>query len=131
MPLLAAARLSLVVSLAVASPVHAQAVARVSRDVYQIRFVQGPGWAPLPFDLVNNNVIFKARINGQPATILLDNGTVKTLVDRGFATRAGITLTGPGGNAMIGHTALPTARTSNVVLELPHALTIQDYWRSI
>lgn len=112
-------------AVSVATPMVAQVSASMPNESYQISFMQGFNWGPVQFELINNNIIFQAMVNGRPATVLLDNGTGKTLVDRDFARRAGIGSRIAAGSALVGHSALPTWRTDVVNLELPRALTIR------
>jgi len=83
------------------------------------------GWAPVPYELSHGVILLKATINGQPITMLLDNGTSDTMIDEGYARRNGIPIGKPTKSAVTGvSTTLSTRRTDSVQLGVPHALTI-------
>lgn len=72
-------------------------------QTFSIHLVQGDGWAPLPYETVRGVILVQATLFGQPATVLLDNGTDRTVVDAGLARRAGIELRDSGLGAFAQH----------------------------
>jgi predicted aspartyl protease len=90
-----------------------------------LHFAQGADWAPLPYEVVRGDILFQATINGRPATVLLDNGTARTVIDAGFARTAGIALSGSASRAVTGAaTRMETQATDRVTLAAAHAFTI-------
>jgi hypothetical protein len=67
---------------------------------------------------VRNNILFRVTINGHPATVLLDNGADRTLIDRSFAQRVGIGLR-PSNRRVVTSalTEVATATTDAVTIE--------------
>ena len=91
-----------------------------------LHFAQGREWAPVPYEAVKGDILFQATVNGRPASVLLDNGTERTLVDAGFAQRLGIGLRAFTGQAVTGaSTRLAMSGTDTVTMEAPHAFTIK------
>lgn len=89
-----------------------------------IRLVAGRDWAPQSMEIVKGLILFQGRLNGRPATILLDNGTGRTIVDTTFARQAGIPIGEPMGDALTGTTRIATFRIGPTVLDVPHAFTM-------
>ncbi|WP_375404638.1 pepsin/retropepsin-like aspartic protease family protein [uncultured Sphingomonas sp.] len=75
-------------------------------------------------EIVKGLILFQGRVNGRPATILLDNGTGRTVVDTIFARQAGIQIDERAGDALTGTARIATFRTGSTVLEVPHAFTM-------
>lgn len=120
--------LSLICLASLAAPGSARAqaapVASPSTSL-RIHFAQGSEWAPLQYETVKGVILLHAEIDGRPATILLDNGSDRSIVDTGFATRAGIKLGAPAPSALTGSaTRLPTRLTDSVSFALPRAITV-------
>src|SRR5438045_69399 len=40
---------------------------------------------PVPYELVHDHIFFRARVGGRDVWAMLDNGSGRTVVDRGFA----------------------------------------------
>ena len=62
---------------------------------------------------------------GHPATVLLDNGTDRTVADAGFAQRAGIALRNSSLAASTGQSRFAVQLVEEASLTLPHTLTAQ------
>jgi hypothetical protein len=75
-------------------------------------------------EIVKGLVIFEALVNNRPATILLDNGTGRTVVDTRFAQRAGIPISQTAAKALTGSAEIATFRTGRTVLDVPNAFTL-------
>ena len=89
-----------------------------------IRLVAGRDWAPQSMEIVKGQILFQGRVNGRLATILLDNGTGRTIVDTTFARQAGIPIGEPMGDALTGTARIATFRIGPTVPEVPHAFTM-------
>ncbi|GEM71943.1 hypothetical protein SAQ01S_17090 [Sphingomonas aquatilis NBRC 16722] len=50
-----------------------------------LHLVARSDWAQQSMEIVKGLILFQGRLNNRPATILLDNGTGRTVVDTGFA----------------------------------------------
>lgn len=91
-----------------------------------LHFVQGADLAPLPYQAARGIILFRATVNGLPATVMLDNGTGRTLIDTGFARRAGIGLHAAGSRAVTGAASrLATSGTDPVTLAAEHAFVLK------
>jgi len=93
-----------------------------NQQTFSVHLEQGSDWAPMPYENVRGVVLLQAIIGGQPATVLLDNGTDRTIVDADFAKRAGFKLNNSPQTAFAGTSHLSTRIASNVTLSLPHML---------
>lgn len=89
-----------------------------------LRFVARSDWAQQGMEIVKGLILFQGRLNNRPATILLDNGTGRTVVDTGFARQAGIPIGEAAGDALTGTGRIATFRIGRAVLEVPHAFTM-------
>lgn len=80
---------------ALGAPCSAQvpATAPATASGQRLHFVEGKDWAPLPYESAHGEILFAAVIDDRPVTILLDNGTERTVIDRDFLRRAGIAVT--------------------------------------
>ncbi|WP_213980022.1 aspartyl protease family protein [Sphingomonas sp. dw_22] len=90
-----------------------------------IRFPQDGTWTPVPYEQFRDEILFQATINGQPAMVLLDNDSQPTLIDQGFALKAGIRLGAETGHILTGASALSSRRTETVRLDVPHMVTVE------
>lgn len=90
-----------------------------------IRFPQGDAWTPAPYEQFRGEILFQATINGQPATVLLDNDSQPTLIDQDFARKAGIRLGEATGNISTGTGRLSSRSTEAVRLDVPHMVTVE------
>lgn len=80
------------------------------------------GWTPLPFERFQGLIFFQGTINGEPATILLDNGSSHTALDAGFARRIGLKIRETGKTARTGTGELPLGMAEGVSIDVPHQL---------
>lgn len=80
------------------------------------------GWRPLAFERFHGLIFFQGTVNGEPATILLDNGASHTAVDAGFARRIGLKIRETGKAARSGTGELPLGIAEGVSIEVPHQL---------
>lgn len=79
---------------------------------------------PVPFELVNGVLVFRATIDGKEVRAILDNRLESSLIDSGFARTAGISL-GPTIGPMRTPTgSLPRQLTSYVQVNVPGQVTI-------
>ncbi|MES2097182.1 MAG: hypothetical protein V4459_10535 [Pseudomonadota bacterium] len=115
----------LLAGMADAQPVSPIRAGKAPEQTLAVRLVQGEGWAPLPYEPVKGVILLQAEILGQQGTVLLDNGTDRTLVDVHFAQRAGISLVDSRIGANTGLTRLSVLLAKGVTLTLPHTLTAQ------
>ena len=74
---------------------------------------------PVPFELVQNHILFKARVDGQEVWATLDNGFDRTAIDLGFGRARKLGVSAP-----IGQGGTPTGRIElrqaiNVPIEIP------------
>ena len=91
----------------------------------RLHFVEGKDWAPLTYESSQGLILFQAMINGQPATVLLDNGADRTTLDVNFVRRLGVTLRPLSGQAVTGSAArLMMSGTGSVTFEAPSAFVI-------
>jgi predicted aspartyl protease len=90
-----------------------------------LHFTQGADWAPLSYEVVQGEILFQATVNGRPATVLLDNGTGRTVIDAGFARMVGVALSSSADAAVTGAaTRMATQATGHMTLAAAHAFTI-------
>jgi predicted aspartyl protease len=90
-----------------------------------LHFETGAGWAALSYESVRGEILFQATVNGRPATVLLDNGTDRTVIDTSFARRNGIELRDASARAVTGAgTSRATRIADNVTLAAPHAFSV-------
>jgi|GEM_PF-1927291 len=80
------------------------------------------GWRPLAFERFHGLIFFQGTVNGEPATILLDNGSSNTALDAGFARRIGIKIRETGKAARSGTGELPFGIAEGVSIDVPHQL---------
>jgi predicted aspartyl protease len=121
---------AIAIGLVLAGTADAQTVAPVAgataqEQTFAVRLVQGDAWAPLPYEQVKGVILLQAVVLGQPATVLLDNGTDRTIVDTGLAQRAGIELQNSSLGASTGQSRLSVRLAKGATLILPHTLTAQ------
>jgi hypothetical protein len=110
-------------SVALAGPASAQV--KPANGSLRLHFAQGADWRPLAYETAKGDILFQAVVNDHPATVLLDNGTEKTVIDTGFATRAGIALGDASGAALVGANARLAARsTAALTMTAAHAFSI-------
>lgn len=95
-----------------------------SRSIQMSWTGKAAGWAPVPFERFRNEILFKARINGVDASVLLDNGAESTLVDEGFARKAGLAPGAAGPGLDTGSATLTSHRLDKVTFDIPHHLLI-------
>jgi predicted aspartyl protease len=82
-------------------------------------------WQPLRYESVRGVMLVQAALNGYPATLLVDTGSARTLVDQRAAKRSGIRLSDRAGGLQTGSARMVTQLADEVTLEMPHVLTIQ------
>ncbi|KTF68261.1 aspartyl protease family protein [Sphingomonas sp. HT-1] len=120
----------LILCLAAMQPNGAQESVSASRPgraaaALRLRLADPADRAPMAYDTARNNILFQATINGRPATVLLDNGADQTLVDRGFAERAGIGLRASARRVVTSAmTQVATATTDPVTLEATRSFRV-------
>lgn len=121
---------AIAISLALAGAANVQTVSPVAgaearEQTFVVHLAQGNAWAPLPYEQVKGVVLLHAVVLGQPATVLLDNGTDRTVIDAGFAQRAGVAIRTSRLGAIAGQSRLSVQLADGVTLTLPHTLTAQ------
>ncbi|MCC2976615.1 retroviral-like aspartic protease family protein [Sphingomonas sp. PL-96] len=89
-----------------------------------LHLVARSDWAQQSMEIVKGLILFQGRLNNRPATILLDNGTERTVVDTGFTRQAGVPIGEAAGDTLTGTGRIATFRTGRTVLEVPHAFTM-------
>lgn len=105
--------------------IGAQAPAPVpATDSLRIHLTDSPDWAPVKYELVQGDIVLRMTINGQPVSVLFDNGSARTVVDQAFAARAGLPLGSSAQGLTTGKARLTTRHVEGLVVQLPHALTI-------
>lgn len=92
---------------------HQAKVTYVGRDM---------GWAPLAFERFHGVIFFQGIINGEPATILLDNGFSHTTLDAAFARRIGLNVQKTGKTARSGTGEVPLGMAEGVSIDIPNQL---------
>jgi len=107
------------------------AVAQAREQTFAVHLMQGDAWAPLPYEQVKGVILLQALVFGHPATVLLDNGTDRTVVDAGFAQRADIALLNSRLGASTGQSRLSVGLLQEASLTLPHTLTAQGQMPAI
>jgi predicted aspartyl protease len=85
---------------------------------------RGEGWTPLTFERFQGLIFFQGKINGAPATILLDNGFSHTTLDAAFARRIGLTIRGTDKTARSGTEEVPFGISEGVSIEAPNQLRL-------
>jgi hypothetical protein len=80
------------------------------------------GWTPLAFERFHGLIFFQGTVNGEPATILLDNGSDHTALDAGFARRIGLKIRETGKAVRTGTGELPLGIAEGVSIDVPHQL---------
>lgn len=80
------------------------------------------GWTPLAFERFRGLIFFQGTVNGEPATILLDNGSSHTVLDAGFARRIGLKIRETDKAARSGTGELPLGIAERVSIDVPHQL---------
>lgn len=81
-------------------------------------------WQPLSFEILRGVILIQATLNGRPATLLVDNGSARTLVDRAAAAQAGLRLSARSGSLQIGSARMTTHLAEGLALDMPHVLAI-------
>ena len=81
-------------------------------------------WKPLPFETVHGVMLVQATLNGRPATLLVDNGSTRTLVDQGAALQAGLRLSARSGGLQTESARMITQHAEGLALDMPHVLSI-------
>lgn len=81
-------------------------------------------WKPLSFELVRGVILVQATLNGRPATLLVDNGSARTLVDGAAAAQAGLRLSARSGGLQTGSARMTTQLADGLALDIPHVLAI-------
>ena len=124
------------ISLVLVGTANGQAIlpvagAQAREQTFAVHLVQGDAWAPLPYEQVKGVILLQAVVFGHPATVLLDNGTDRTVVDAGFAQRAGIALRNSSLGASTGQSRLSVRLVEGASLTLPHTLTAQGQMPAI
>jgi predicted aspartyl protease len=127
---------AIAIGLLLTGAANATAVSQVpigasSGQSFAVHLVQGDAWAPLSYEQVKGVILLQAVVLGQPATVLLDNGTERTVVDSGFAQRAGIGLQNSDLGASTGLSRLSVRLAKGATLTLPHTLTAQGQMPAI
>lgn len=69
-------------------------------------------------------MLVQATLNGRPATLLVDNGSARTLVDQTAAAQAGIRLFARTGGLQAGRARMATQLAQGVALDMPHVLAV-------
>lgn len=82
------------------------------------------GWTPIKFERFQGLIFFQGKINGMPATILLDNGFSHTTIDAAFARRIGLTIRGTDKTARSGTGEVPFGIAEGVSIEVPNQLRL-------
>lgn len=101
-------------------------VAQGATDILRLHLEEGSERVPIPYQAPRNNILFAATINGRSATFLLDNGAERTLIDRGFAQRAGIKLRASSLRALTAAlTQVATATTDPVTIEASRSFSVK------
>lgn len=125
--------LTLLTSAGVASPVREDSSPqskgtgqqRLSPQTFQthITYVgKNEGRAPLTFESFKGLIFFKALINGEPATVLLDNGFGHTVLDAGFARRIGVNAHDIEKSFKTGTGEMALGVATRITLDIPHQL---------
>jgi hypothetical protein len=81
-------------------------------------------WQPLRFEAVHGVILVQATLNGRPATLLVDNGSARTLVDRAAAAQTGLRLSARPGGLQTGTARMATQLAEGLALDIPHVLAI-------
>lgn len=79
---------------------------------------------PLPIEVLNGHIVFKAKLAGRDATMLLDNGAQPSMIDLDFARVAGLEVEALEGSINTVHGAVPKRAVRGVAIELPGLATI-------
>ncbi|WP_395396142.1 hypothetical protein WBP07_22750 (plasmid) [Novosphingobium sp. BL-8A] len=104
---------------------------QASKQTFSIHLMEGDDWAPLSYEQVKGVILLQAVVFGEPATVLLDNGTDRTVVDVSFAQRAGIVLRNSSIGAITGRSRLLAQMAEGATLTLPHTLTARGQMPAI
>lgn len=123
--LMAATLLALAVSAPGWSRSQAANAPAEARHQLQITYVGSTeGWAPISFERYRNEIFFEATINGTKASVMLDNGVDSSMIDTGFAKRAGIRLGAAARSMATGTAEVPGRYADDVRLDIPHHVSV-------
>lgn len=101
-------------------PAHAQAAPGAGQTVSVEVQLAGPNeHKPVPFELIQNHVFFKARVDGQEVWAMLDNGFHRTAVDLAFARSRNFPVSSPFGRGQTPTGTLELSEAVNIPIEIP------------
>lgn len=101
-------------------PAHAQAAPGAGQTVSVEVQLAGPNeHKPVPFELIQNHVFFKARVDGQEVWAMLDNGFHRTAVDLAFASARNLAVSSPFGRGQTSTGTIELSEAANVPIEIP------------
>lgn len=80
---------------------------------------------PGPIEIVKGYVLFRARLSGRDALIMLDNRAVPSIVDTGFAQRNGLRVEALEGTIRTVHGIVPKRLARNITLSVPGVIDVQ------
>lgn len=107
--------------LSVQSPASAQnsSTSIVQHYKINIHFAIGQDRRPVPYEMNNGVLLFKAQINGQDVWAMLDNRSDDSLIDAAFARAHGVTLGPPIGPLRTPSGTLERRRAEAVQMTIP------------
>lgn len=81
--------------------------------------------APLPYELANGVMVFKASIAGRDVWVMLDNRAERSVIDTALARSQGLAIAPPSGKFTTPTGELPMQRVSDVPIVIPGQLEVR------
>lgn len=113
--------------LATTLPQEANAQRTVGPQSYsvEVKFPSKSDQAPAPTEIVDGHIFFRAKLMGQDALVMIDNGAFPSVIDGSFAARHGREIEEHEGVITTVHGTVPKRIVRNVSFSVPGVIEIQ------
>lgn len=80
---------------------------------------------PYPIEVVKGYILFRAKLAGQDAWVMLDNGAMPSVIDIGFAKAAGLRVESLEGTIRTVHSVVPKRLARDITLSAPGLIEVR------
>lgn len=104
---------------------NAQRTAEPQSYSVEVKFPSKSEQAPAPTEIVDGHILFHAKLMGQDALVMIDNGAFPSVIDSSFAARVGREIEEHDGVITTVHGTVPKRIVRNVSFSVPGVIEIQ------
>nr|WP_281391431.1 aspartyl protease family protein [Sphingobium scionense] len=90
----------------------------------EIKFPAKPDQAPAPVEIVDGHILFRAKLAGQDALVMIDNGAFPSVIDSSFVERLGREIEQRDGVITTVHRSVPKRVVRDVAFSVPGVVDI-------